>query len=483
MASADMMKILYAKKISPLDFKWDSLFAPSLLSLISMEDIYRLNQIVMSNKLSSKPQEKYKLIDDIVTARGFKKIASGTNRITYKYLDNQTIVIKIALDRVGIKDNPAEYINQFKLKPFVTKVFEVSPCGTVGLFERVEPITTREEFLHISDDVFDLLVEKIIGKYVVQDVGSSFFQNYGVRLGFGPVLLDFPYVYELDGSKMYCNRKDPVTHQYCLGEIDYDIGLNNLICTKCGKLYLAKQLEKQVNDKNIIVQRKGVNQAMEIILTRGDEIVETIRTNEESKTILPKEKLLDIKVKNIERYDKNQKPYNDNNSRKKDRYKKNRNEYEKKHNKVLQAQAIPTEDEVTIDIGLEKQATTSMGDIIKNCIQETIEESQSPTVVKEQEDEVPVIDQSEVKEVETDTRCNQNTSVRDYVPDTIPPRADDDQGVQEEEVAESEVEEVDEDMEEESEDEIKNEDTSWDNPKPVSELIIVNDSEDIVNEY
>ena len=42
-----------------------------------------------------------------------------------------------------------EYQNQFLIKPFCTKVFEVSPCGTVGIAERVEPITSKAEFISI----------------------------------------------------------------------------------------------------------------------------------------------------------------------------------------------------------------------------------------------------------------------------------------------------------------------------------------------
>ena len=33
------------------------------------------------------------------------------------------------------------------------------------------------------------------------DIGTNFFMNWGIRPGFGPVLLDYPYVYELDGNK------------------------------------------------------------------------------------------------------------------------------------------------------------------------------------------------------------------------------------------------------------------------------------------
>lgn len=290
MARADLFSVLYAKKVSPLEFNWDTMVAPPLLSFLTPQDIYQLYTIAKSNKLASKPKVKYKMIDDIVSPRGFRKIASGTNRVVYKYLDDQRYCIKIAFDSVALSNNPMEFMNQFKLKPFVARVFEVSPCGTVALCERVEPITTREEFANIANDIYDLIVNKIIGKYVVDDIGSNFFQNYGIRLGVCPVLLDYPSVYELDGKKLYCNREDPITHIPCLGEIDYDPGFNFLVCTKCGKQYQARQLAKQEEDGNIVVKMEGVAKHMSIKLYRGDEVVETIERNPETKTIQVSEK-------------------------------------------------------------------------------------------------------------------------------------------------------------------------------------------------
>ncbi|MDE6946222.1 MAG: hypothetical protein K2P14_03445 [Anaeroplasmataceae bacterium] len=310
MAKTDIFKTLYAKKVSALDFKWDTMVAPPLLSLITPQDIYELNQIARSNKLASKPEEKYKRIANILESRGFKKLASGTNRVVYKYLENQNYCLKVAFDRVGLKDNPMEFQNQFLLKPFVTRIFEISPCGTVALAERVEPITTREEYLSVINDVFDMLVTKIIGKYVIDDIGTRFFQNVGIRSGFGVVLLDFPYVYELDGGKMRCNTLDPMTGQYCLGEIDYDDGFNTLICTRCGKQYQARQLAKQVEKKSIVIDRKGETKAMKIRLVRGEETVREFNTENES-NVLPRKKNQDkpmsgVKVLNKRNFDNRQ---------------------------------------------------------------------------------------------------------------------------------------------------------------------------------
>ena len=188
-----------------------------------------------------------------------------------------------------MNDNPNEFRNQFLLKPFVTKVFEVSPCGTVGLFERVVPITTVEEYISIAEDVFKLIITQIVGRYVLDDIGTDYFQNIGVRPGFGPVLLDFPYVYELDGNKLFCNKRDPVTRRPCGGEIDYDAGFNKLICTKCGKRYYAHQLAKLTQNNRIQLRREGGN-IVKISVRRGNKVTRMIDPGRSS-DVLPAKKV------------------------------------------------------------------------------------------------------------------------------------------------------------------------------------------------
>lgn len=183
MVKDNVLRALYSKQKSPLEFQFDSLTAPPLLSLLSVYDIAELNKIARSIKLSGKIDLKYKMIDDIMSLRGFVRLHAGTNRLVYRFIEDQRFVIKVAVDKVGLGDNPAEFKNQFLLKPFVTKVFEVSPCGTVGLFERVDAIMSREEYLSVADDIFNLLTKVIIGKYVLDDIGTHYFMNIGIRNG------------------------------------------------------------------------------------------------------------------------------------------------------------------------------------------------------------------------------------------------------------------------------------------------------------
>ena len=242
----DLTDLFYAKQQSPLEFKFDSLVSRPLFSMIPFELDAYIYSIATDLKLNSKIKEKYKLIDDSLAYYGFELLARGTNRSTYRYIHDDSIVLKVGYDKAGVHDAQREFYNQQVLKPFVTKCFEVSPSGAIGLFERVNPITYKEEFKSIAEDVFELLTKFIIGKYILADIGSDFYMNWGLRSGFGPVLLDYPFMYELDGKRLHCINQiqGPNGVIPCDGLIDYDDGFNHLVCEKCGKQYFAQDLAK-----------------------------------------------------------------------------------------------------------------------------------------------------------------------------------------------------------------------------------------------
>ena len=258
MSRVSLIEQLYApKKKSALEFNYDGLWAPPIRFLLSQQDIDGLYKIATSLKYNDNIEKKYELIDAIMRPRGFKRGNCGTNRVVYNFLEDTSFCMKIALDRVGIQDSPREYKNQEFFKPFCCKIFEVDPTGVIACVERVNPISSLEEFMSIADDVFNMMVTKIIGKYVVDDLGTEKFLNYGIRynsngVAFGPVILDYPYAYELDGAKLRCSKPIQIGDKEfaCGGEIDYDAGLNNLVCTKCGRTYSARELAK--DDSKVI---------------------------------------------------------------------------------------------------------------------------------------------------------------------------------------------------------------------------------------
>lgn len=241
--------ILYDEE-SSCRFDFDKLKAPPISYYLTSLDIQALNKIATSIKYQSNVNEKFKSMDRIMKRRGFVKYGCGTNRRIYRFLEDDSILMKVAYDRVGIEDNPNEYVNQKYLKPFVSKMYEVTPCGTVGLVERIEPIRTRDQFMANGEEIFDLLYFNIIGKYALDDIGTDAFMNYGIRKGFGPCLLDYAYLYELDEDKLHC--KHMINKRRCNGLIDYSSDFNELVCTKCGKTYTAKEIGKlPVDDRDL----------------------------------------------------------------------------------------------------------------------------------------------------------------------------------------------------------------------------------------
>lgn len=281
----EIEKLLYSKVLDKRVVVFEQILPPcKILQLLTIEDIYQLNKIARSKKYAAKPKEKFAMIDQIMQRRGFKKLAAGTNRIVYKYLEDQSFVIKVAHCKVALTDNIREMSNQNILAPFVSKCFEVSPCGTVGMFERVSPISNRQQFLSIASDIYDIIINHFLGRFVLDDFGSKYFMNWGVRLGAFPVLLDYPYVYKLDGAKLICNKPDPYSETgYCGGDIDYDDGFNHLFCTKCGKNYFASDL-KERQDKSqpsILVETKG-DIKMNVMVMRGDTVVSSVDTTKET---------------------------------------------------------------------------------------------------------------------------------------------------------------------------------------------------------
>lgn len=254
------------------EFNYDNLLAPPLSTLLNQYDIDRLYNIATSVRYAGNVKKKYKAIDEILLPRDFTKLSAGTNRLCYKFQHDDSFVIKVAYDSVAIQDSPAEFINQYTLKPFCTKVFEVDPCGVVGSFERVDPITSREEFASVADDVYDLIDNWLLSSgHIMADIGTKYFMNYGLRRGFGVVVIDFPYLYEIDGNKIFCTSPDSNSDTgICGGVIDFDPGFNELYCEKCGTRYRVKEISKNIEEGKILIRgNERRKEKMQIKITVG----------------------------------------------------------------------------------------------------------------------------------------------------------------------------------------------------------------------
>ena len=281
-----LLSAILTRNYKPEEFDFDRMTAPPVEYFLYPQEIQDIVYLANSVKYSGKINYKYQVIDQIMKNRGFVLLGRGTNRVVYRYLENNSICLKIAIDHVGSTDNPREYINQEYLKPYVAKIFSYEPSGTIAVAERVHPFNNREEFKEYARAICTIIQEFFIGKYVVNDIGSKYFMNWGVRFSTGmPVLLDYPYFYMLDINKARCMSllEDGTI---CGGDIDYDDGFNFLRCEKCRRNYKAIELAKsELEDSGRKLITEGLTKMRAVVtIKRGDKI-EKREINPESKKL------------------------------------------------------------------------------------------------------------------------------------------------------------------------------------------------------
>lgn len=266
--------------LMPPPFDWNRLVRPPLISYIPQAVIDQLYNITTEPRLMSNGKKKFDLINQTLEPYGFFPLASGTNRRAFYCEYDPSVILKIGSDRIGRSDNISEYWIQQVLKPFCCKVFEVHPSGVVSLIERVETMK-EDDYKNIwSGEIFDLIMNLLYRGYMLEDVGGNYFKNWAIRIGFGPVLIDFPYLYSIDWSKLRCIARDENGIQ-CGGELDYDYqkGMSEIVCSKCGKRYAANYLAKQIPDNVKQIYRKGkvFNMAdtnkFQFTIMRGDTVI------------------------------------------------------------------------------------------------------------------------------------------------------------------------------------------------------------------
>ena len=254
------------KELSIPTFDFDALWHPGLRALIPDQVIADICACVADIKLDTHKgkQQRREYFKQLLAPYGFVRLGGGTNREVYKNLEDQSVVLKIAIDSLARNNNLAEIVKQHWIKPFCTKMYDVTPCGTLGLMERGDPIINRIQMANAAEGIYNVMEYCNDKGYVVGDGGGEYFMNYVIRPGFGPVLCDYTSVYKLDFSKLRCKRRDPVTGKLCGGSIDYALpAMSKIVCSKCGAVYSALDLAKEVETMQQLIQ-----------LTRSDEIME-----------------------------------------------------------------------------------------------------------------------------------------------------------------------------------------------------------------
>ena len=291
-----------------LEELFESIEGPCVYDFFTDDELALIKKIIFDRK-DKAFKKKFQKLDAIVKPKGFKRSGCGTNRDVYEPLDdNATFCIKIALDRAGSKNNPDEIVNQKYLKPFVAKCFDISQDGNVGIFERVVPIENLYQMWSVREDIYKIM-ETIVGRFIIDDFGTKAFKNWGLRKGFGPVLLDYADMYILDPKILYCTHTLNLdTTEQCRGELDYDAGFNNIICLKCGGIHMASEFKDGRKKIALFSRKREIDMSMKIQIFKNGELYwdndhgvyeKDIKVNE------PKENKLDITSKlDLEEIDK-----------------------------------------------------------------------------------------------------------------------------------------------------------------------------------
>lgn len=163
---------------------------------------------------------------------GFREIGCGTNRITLKHENDESLVFKIALDERGITDNNLEELLAPKLQPYVTVMYD--NVGTISVSEFVHTMK-REDMDDYYDAVSEIL-HRVGSRYILNDVGPNEFKNWGIRPDTNEiVILDFAYLTpiteEMDFS---CRARVPgKKHKRCGGQLKYSNDFSKFVCTSC----------------------------------------------------------------------------------------------------------------------------------------------------------------------------------------------------------------------------------------------------------
>lgn len=265
---------------------------PPLRYYIPEHVLITLYNISCDSKLANNPKKRFEVQNNLLESYGFRPLASGTSRRTFYCVYDPQIIIKLGSDMIGRSDNLSEFILQRVLSPFCPKIFDVDQTGSVMLSERVETMTENDYKKWIKE-IFAFVESYFQLGYIFEDIGLYSFKNWGLRLGFGPVLLDFPYLYQIDWNKMVCDRIDPITHKKCSGQIgyNYESVMSEIICHKCNVRYSAQYLAKPITGKmmeNILLGRKSKMlkpHTIKVVVAKGNQIIFDPNAPE---TVLPK---------------------------------------------------------------------------------------------------------------------------------------------------------------------------------------------------
>lgn len=191
-------------------------------------------------------------IKDIMRSLGFRMFRTGTNRITGYHPSNDTVVYKVAIDIMGVKDNNSDVplSQDVHLAQDITSIYECLD-GIVLVAERVKQFESKAEMEPYRDAILRTIM-RVQEKYLPDDIGEEQFMNYGLSLLYNrPVILDFAYLVLLEDLDLTCDGRGD---NNCGTDLVYNSSISELVCPRCGKsftFYEIKNRRLKQDDNNI----------------------------------------------------------------------------------------------------------------------------------------------------------------------------------------------------------------------------------------
>lgn len=212
--------------------------------VISEELAEALHTIVYTGNINN--ATKVESMKIALAPLGFEWHGTGTNRVVFTHCDYDNLVFKFAVDYMGIKDNNAEMRlsnEEEVLSEYIVECFE--NIGTVltqlkADMVGIEPYGTVDRFneLKIYKKYIKPVLEKLVGLYVLDDVGKDKYNNWGWMVKedgeLRPIMIDYAYLYPTSECDLRCNRYIEEKGGKCGAMMEYNKKLTHFKCPVCG---------------------------------------------------------------------------------------------------------------------------------------------------------------------------------------------------------------------------------------------------------
>lgn len=306
-----------------------------------LEELYRVctNPVISDNNL--KVSAMLELLNKYNV--DYVELGPGTNRLAV-LIDNY--VFKIALDKWGMRDNLNEFTVSQELQPYVVKTYEtnelISVCEYVTLISREE----FEEQKDVIRGILSILAES----YLLGDVGtvSKNFCNWGYRDNGELVILDFAYIYRVQGDELLCSKDQSI--------LEYDENFHNLRCPTCGKKYTFMDVRRKITMEQEKRENEIAKQLAYKLTKPVQEFNEGYKDEKSSSLYIKRENVNDIKKEEFT-------------MKRRDDYFISREEVEESYNEALELvkkmMKGATDDEVSDVQNVTEDTTTNIVEIHK----------------------------------------------------------------------------------------------------------------------